>query len=154
MATANPSATRVFFSAQNVMRCCGRHPLPPPGCFRLRMPTRLAAWSPAPATPTHREERTRERTGRLLMQHTRLQAIAQAVIQRQERYQRNTLLFDQLAQLLARGRPVAPEPLARTLHSTLAEARPILRARPEPKYDAQSNLVGSGLTLVPTTHQF
>jgi hypothetical protein len=34
------------------------------------------------------------------MQDTQLQAIAQAIIQRQERYQRNTLLFDQLVQLL------------------------------------------------------
>src|SRR5260370_18938230 len=152
MATAVLSATRVCFSARDEMRWGGRLPLPPPSCFRLRMPTRLAAWSPA--TATHREERTRERTGRLLMQHTRLQAIAQAVIQRQERYQRNTLLFDQLAQLLARGRPVAPELLARRLHRNLDEVRVILRAHPELEYDAQGNLVGSGLTLVPTAHQF
>src|SRR5438132_12893407 len=88
------------------------------------------------------------------MQDTRLQAIAQTVIQRQERYQRNTLLFDQLARLLVQGRPVAPELLARLLHRDLDEVRAILQAHPELEYDAQGNLVGSGLTLVPTPHQF
>jgi len=31
-----------LFSARDEMRCCGRHHLPRPGCFRLLMPTRLA----------------------------------------------------------------------------------------------------------------
>ncbi len=88
------------------------------------------------------------------MQHTRLQAIAQAVCKRQERYQRTTLLFDQLARLLVQGLPIAPELLARRLHRELDEVRSILRAHPELEYDAQGNLVGSGLTLVPTAHQF
>ncbi len=88
------------------------------------------------------------------MQDTRLQAIANAVIQRQGRYQRNTHLFDQLVQLLVQGRPVAPELLARRLNRELEEVRVILQAHPELEYDAQGNLVGSGLTLVPTTHQF
>ena len=88
------------------------------------------------------------------MQDTQLQAIAQAVIQRQERYQRNTLLFDQLARLLVQGRPVAPELLARLLHRELEEVRSILQAHPELEYDEYGNLVGSGLTLVPTTHRF
>jgi alkylmercury lyase len=88
------------------------------------------------------------------MQDTRLQTIAKAVSKRLERYQRNTLLFDQLAQLLVQGRPVAPELLARLLHRDLDEVRAILRAHPELEHDARGNLVGSGLTLVPTTHQF
>ncbi len=88
------------------------------------------------------------------MQQTQLEAIAQAVMQRQERYQRNTLLFDQLAQFLVQGRPVAPELLVSLLHRELDEVRSILRAHPELEYDAQGNLVGSGLTLVPTAHQF
>src|SRR5260221_6508402 len=87
------------------------------------------------------------------MQHTRLQAIAQAVCKRQERYQRNTLLFDQLVRLLVQGRPVAPELLAHRLHWELEEVRSILQAHPELEYDEQGNLVGSGLTLVPTAHQ-
>jgi hypothetical protein len=65
------------------------------------------------------------------MQHTRLQAIAQAVCKRQERYQRNTLLFDQLVRLLVQGRPVAPELLAHRLHWELEEVRSILQARGE-----------------------
>jgi alkylmercury lyase len=88
------------------------------------------------------------------MQHIRLQAIAQAISKRQERYQRHTLLFDQLVRLLVQGRPVAPELLARRLHRDLEEVRSALQAHPEVEYDAQGNLVGSGLTLVPTTHQF
>jgi len=88
------------------------------------------------------------------MQDLRLQTIAKAVRKRQERYQRTTLLFEQLARLLVQGRPVAPELLARRLHRELDEVRAILGAHPELEYDAQGNLVGSGLTLVPTTHQF
>src|SRR5712692_9784883 len=145
MVTAALFATRVFFSARDEMRCCGRHPLPRPGCLRLLMPTRLAASSHGIAT--HREEWTYDRTGRFLMQDTRLQAIAQAVCKRQDRYQRNTLLFDQLVQLLVQGRPVAPELLVRLLHRDLEEVRSILQAHPELEYDAHGNLVGSGLTL-------
>ena len=93
-------------------------------------------------------------TERVLVQDTQLQTIAKAVIQRQERYQRNTPLFDQLVRLLVQGQPVAPELLARRLHRELDEVCSILRAHPELEYDARGNLVGSGLTLVPTTHQF
>lgn len=129
MVTAVLSAPRVYFSARDEMRCCGRHHLRAPGCFRLRMPTRLAASSPA--TATRREERIRKRTGRLLMQDIQLQTIAKAVVQRQERYQRNTLLFDQLVRLLVRGQPVAPELLARLLQLTMEQMRSILPTRGE-----------------------
>lgn len=88
------------------------------------------------------------------MQNLQLQTIAQAVSERQERYRRNTPLFDQLVRLLVQGRPVAPELLASRLHRELDEVRAILGAHPELEYDAQGNLVGSGLTLVPTTHRF
>ena len=88
------------------------------------------------------------------MHQTQLEAIAQAVCKRQERYQRTTHLFDQLVRLLVQGRPVAPELLASRFHRNLDEVRSILRAHPELEYDAQGNLVGSGLTLVPTAHQF
>ncbi len=87
------------------------------------------------------------------MQDTRLQTIAKAVCKRQGLYQRTTLLFDQLARLLVQGHPVAPDLLARLLHRELDEVRAILRAHPELEYDEHGNLVGSGLTLVPTTHQ-
>ena len=88
------------------------------------------------------------------MHQSQLEAIAQAVCKRQERYQRTTELFDQLVRLLVQGQPVAPELLASRLHRDLDEVRSILRAHPELEYDEQGHLVGSGLTLVPTTHQF
>ena len=88
------------------------------------------------------------------MQDTRLQTLAKAVSKRQDRYQRHTLLFDQLVQLLVQGHPVAPELLASRLHRELDEVLSILQAHPELEYDEQGNLVGSGLTLVPTIHQF
>jgi Helix-turn-helix domain of alkylmercury lyase len=78
------------------------------------------------------------------MQHTRLQAIAQAVCKRQERYQRNTLLFDQLVRLLVRGQPVAPELLAHLLHWELEEVRSILQAHPELEYNAQATWSAPG----------
>ena len=87
------------------------------------------------------------------MQDTRLQTIVKAVCKRQERYQRNTHLFDQLVQLFVRGNPVAPELLVRLLHRELDVVRSILQAHPELEYDEQGNLVGSGLTLLPTVHQ-
>jgi alkylmercury lyase len=88
------------------------------------------------------------------MQDLRLQTIAQAISKRQERYRRNTPLFDQLVRLIVQGHPVAPELLASRLHRELEEVRAVLGAHPELEYDAQGNLVGSGLTLVPTAHQF
>lgn len=87
------------------------------------------------------------------MHQTQLEAIAQAVCKRQERYQRTTHLFDQLIRLLVQGQPVAPELLASRLHRNLDEVLEILRAHPELEYDEQGHLVGSGLTLVPTVHQ-
>lgn len=60
------------------------------------------------------------------MQKTQLEAIAQAVCKRQERYQRHTYLFDQLVQLLVQGQPIAPELLASRLHRHLDEVLEIL----------------------------
>jgi alkylmercury lyase len=87
------------------------------------------------------------------MHQTQLEAIAQAVCKRQERYQRTTHLFDQLIRLLVQGKPVAPALLAARLHRDLDEVLEILRSHPELEYDAQGHLVGSGLTFVPTAHQ-
>src|SRR5712692_701205 len=63
----------------------------------------------------------------------------------------------ELVRLLACGHPVTREHLAAVLQMTaeqIAEVLAVLRAHPELEYDAQGNLVGSGLTLVPTPHQF
>src|SRR6266581_3476796 len=83
------------------------------------------------------------RKARSMMPPTQLGAIAQAVAQRQSRYQRDTLLFGLLARLFLQGLPVAPELLARQLHRDLDEVRPILRAHPELEYDEHGHLVGS-----------
>lgn len=88
------------------------------------------------------------------MQYTRLETLARAVVQRQDRYQLNTRLFGQLVRLLVHESPVAPELLATALHWKLDEVRSILQAHPELEYDAHGNIVGSGLTLRPTVHQF
>ncbi len=50
------------------------------------------------------------------MQQIQPEMLAKAVVQGQERYQRNTPLCGQLLQLLARGHPVAPERLFTALH--------------------------------------
>src|SRR5262245_48933301 len=88
------------------------------------------------------------------MPHTRLETLAQAIVARQERYQRCTPLFDQLVQLLSQGRPIATDRLASALQRPLDETLAILREHPEVEYDARGDIVGSGLTLNPTPHRF
>jgi alkylmercury lyase len=85
---------------------------------------------------------------------TRLETLAHAIIAGQERYQRHTPLFDLLLQLLAQGQPVSPERLALALLRPLDEVLTVLDAHPELEHDAHGNIVGSGLTLLPTPHQF
>jgi len=87
------------------------------------------------------------------MPNTQIEILAQAVVARQERYHRCTPLFDQLVQLLAQGRAVAPDRLASALQRPLDEVLAILREHPELEYDAHSDIVGSGLTLNPTPHR-
>jgi alkylmercury lyase len=88
------------------------------------------------------------------MSHKRLEGLAQAIVSRQERYQRRTPLFDQVVQLLAQARPVAPDQLASALQRPLDETLAILRQHPELEYNAHGDIVGSGLTLNPTPHRF
>jgi alkylmercury lyase len=88
------------------------------------------------------------------MSHKQLEELAQAIVTRQERYQRCTPLFDLLVQLLAQGRPVAPDWLASALQRPLDETLAILREHPEVEYDAYGDIIGSGLTLNPTPHCF
>lgn len=63
-------------------------------------------------------------------------------------------MFDTLLQLFVLGHPVPPERLALALQRPLDEVRAIVHAHPELEYDAQGTIVGSGLSLTPTTHQF
>jgi len=89
-----------------------------------------------------------------MMPHTRIEALAQAIVARQERYHRCTPLFDRLVQLLSQGRPVAPGRLASALGRPLHETLAILREHPEVEYDVHGDIVGSGFTLNPTPHRF
>ncbi len=88
------------------------------------------------------------------MPHTQIETLVQAIVTGQERYQRHTPLFGQLLQLLVLGRPVAPGRLASALQRPLDEVLAILGEHPELEYDAHGSIVGSGLTLNPTPHQF
>jgi alkylmercury lyase len=56
--------------------------------------------------------------------------------------------------LLAEGQPVSPERIASVLGLARAEVLEILRQQPSLEWDDAGNIVGAGLTLRPTPHQF
>ncbi len=88
-----------------------------------------------------------------MMQGTRLDAVAKAVVEALDGPQRNSALCRQVVQQLAQGRPVSPLHLAGVLHRTADEVTAELSTHPELEYDANGNIVGSGLTFVPTAYQ-
>jgi len=88
-----------------------------------------------------------------MMQDTRIDTIAKAVVEALDGPQRNTALCRQVVRLLAQGQPVSPHHLAGALHRPVDEVMAELRTHPELEYDANGNIVGSGLTLVPTDYQ-
>ncbi len=88
-----------------------------------------------------------------MMQGLQRDALARAVVEALDGPQRNTALCRQLVRLLAEGQPVSPLHLAEALHRAPDEVMAELRAHPELEYDAHGNIVGSGLTLVPTAYQ-
>jgi alkylmercury lyase len=88
------------------------------------------------------------------MSHKRLESLAQAIVARQERYQRCTLQFDQVVQLWAQGRPVVPGELASALQRLLDETLAILREHPEVKYIAHGDIICSGFILNPTSCRY
>ncbi len=63
-------------------------------------------------------------------------------------------LFPQLMHLLAKGKPVSPQQVADTLHITPDEATAALQKLPNIEFNQEGNLIGSGLTLSETPHQF
>lgn len=61
----------------------------------------------------------------------------------------------QLMQLLAeRAQPVSLEEIATSLYVSVEEIAATVRQIPDLEFDAAGNLVGMGLSLVPTPHQF
>lgn len=88
------------------------------------------------------------------MQPAQLEVIARALLQTSNTPASQRPLRRLLTQLLALGQPVAPAQLARAMHSSVEETRASLQELPELEYDEQGNIVGKGLTLLPTVHQF
>lgn len=63
-------------------------------------------------------------------------------------------LFRPLLELLAQGQPVTADQLAHAAGATAEEVRDALATMPDTEYDEQGRILGSGLTLRPTPHQF
>ncbi len=63
-------------------------------------------------------------------------------------------LCTQLLRLLAHGRPVSPAQLAATLQESCAVVDQTLKQLPNVEFNDQGNIIASGLSLVPTPHQF
>lgn len=61
--------------------------------------------------------------------------------------------FAKILSLLARGRPVSLREVAENVRISQEEARALL-TRYESEFDSESNLIGLGLTQVPTPHMF
>src|SRR6266566_3629793 len=60
----------------------------------------------------------------------------------------------ELVRLLARGHPVTPERLASALHMTAEQVAEVLAALADLEVDPSGNVVGWGLTFIPTSHRF
>ncbi|MFI7523381.1 organomercurial lyase MerB [Micromonospora globbae] len=63
-------------------------------------------------------------------------------------------LWRPLLKLLALGEPVTVEDLAQATRRTLDEVRDALAGLPDTEYDEQGRIIGHGITLRPTPHQF
>ena len=63
-------------------------------------------------------------------------------------------LWRELLCLLVQGEPVTPDQLARTMHMSRDEVIPVLRQIPKVEYNADGNIIGAALSLVPTKHHF
>ena len=59
-----------------------------------------------------------------------------------------------LVQLLAEGHPVAPERLSSALQMTVEQVAEVLAGLADLEVDSSGNVVGWGLTLIPTPHRF
>ena len=86
------------------------------------------------------------------MQQPLLDTIVASLVKPRHREQRD--LARAILEQVAQGKPVEKSQLSAALHLSLEELEQRLVRLPDLEYDAQGNLVGSGLTLVPTTHQF
>src|SRR5713226_5632935 len=60
----------------------------------------------------------------------------------------------ELVRLLARGHPVTPERLASVLQMTAEQVAEVLAGLADLEVDQSGNVVGWGLTFIPTPHSF
>jgi len=67
---------------------------------------------------------------------------------------RNDALCLQMTRLLIKGQPVPPERLAAALAMTTARVTELLARLPDVERDEVGNVVGWGLSLIPTPHRF
>ena len=63
-------------------------------------------------------------------------------------------VFPKLLRLIAGGKPVSLEQIAKTLDLSRDEVTDTLRQMANVEFDNEGNVVGSGLTLIPTPHHF
>ncbi len=66
----------------------------------------------------------------------------------------NPRFFTQLLRFLADGRPVSFEQIATALHVTRDDVAAAFQKLPSTEFDHEGNIVGYGLTLIPTSHRF
>ena len=60
----------------------------------------------------------------------------------------------EMVRLLARGHPVTPERLASALQMTAEQVAEVLAALTDLELDQSGNVMGWGLTFIPTPHRF
>jgi alkylmercury lyase len=86
------------------------------------------------------------------MNNVELDALAKDIAARL--HCRNEALCLQLVRLLGEGQPVSPAHLAATLNMAEDVAARYLHGLPDAEFDESGNIVGWGISLRPTSHQF
>ena len=86
------------------------------------------------------------------MQHPPLETIAERLSEQLQCEQEDLCI--QIIQQVTRGKPVVPAELQTALQVSRDELGHRLTSLPDTEFDPQGNIVGWGVTLVPTRHRF
>ena len=86
------------------------------------------------------------------MQHSSLETIAAQLAEQLRREQEG--LSHPILDQVTRGKPIEKAALAASLHVSQEELEQRLLRHPDIEFDQQGNIVGWGVTLVPTRHRF
>ena len=86
------------------------------------------------------------------MQHPPLETIAERLAEQLQCEQEDLCI--QIIQQVTRGKPVVPAALQTALQVSRDELKHRLTKLPDTEFDPQGNVVGWGVTLVPTHHRF